>query len=45
MQATWNTADVNELKKAPAMEGVMDVFHERWSPRSFAEREVKADRT
>lgn len=35
--------EVNELKKAPRMEGVLPQFHERWSPRSFANREVSAE--
>ena len=41
---TLSIGEVNELKKAPAHEGVLPVFHARWSPRSFADREVsKAD--
>jgi nitroreductase len=32
--------DVNEIKHAPAMEGVLAAIQERWSPRSFLEREV-----
>jgi nitroreductase len=32
--------EVNEIKKAPAVEGVLPIFHERWSPRFFADREV-----
>lgn len=32
--------EVNNLKKAPAVEGVLPVVHSRWSPRSFADREV-----
>jgi nitroreductase len=43
MQATLNAADLNELKKAPRVDGVMPVFFERWSPRSFADREVSPD--
>jgi nitroreductase len=35
-------SEVHELKKAPPVEGVLPVIHERWSPRSFAEREVSA---
>jgi nitroreductase len=31
---------VHELKKAPAVEGVLPVFHHRWSPRSYIDREV-----
>jgi len=32
--------EVNELKKAPAVEGVLPIFHHRWSSRFFADREV-----
>jgi nitroreductase len=32
--------DVNNLKQAPAVSGVLPIFHQRWSPRSFASREV-----
>lgn len=32
--------EVNSLKQAPAVEGVLPVVHHRWSPRSFADREV-----
>jgi nitroreductase len=28
------------LKHAPAVDGVLPVFHERWSPRAFSPREV-----
>ena len=31
---------VNKLKRAPAIEGLLPLFLERWSPRSFADREV-----
>jgi nitroreductase len=34
------TTEVNKLKHAPAMEGVLATVHQRWSARSFAEREV-----
>lgn len=40
MPATLKAKDVNELKKAPRVEGVLDVFLDRWSPRSFADRDV-----
>jgi len=37
-------SEVSNLKHAPALEGVLPVFLERWSTRSFAPREVsKAD--
>lgn len=32
--------EVNQLKHAPAVEGVLPVFHARWSPRSFSDRAV-----
>ena len=35
-----SATEVNDLKKAPAIEGVLPVFHNRWSPRSFADRPV-----
>lgn len=35
-------AEVDKLKHAPAIAGVLPVILERWSPRSFAEREVSA---
>ncbi len=37
---TLSASEVNKLKQAPAVEGVLPVFHHRWSPRSFADREV-----
>ena len=33
-------AELNEKKHAPEVEGVLPVFHTRWSPRAFADREV-----
>ena len=35
--------EVHALKKAPSMECVLPAFHEPWSPRSFAAREVSAE--
>ncbi len=35
-----SAVDVNNLKQAPKLEGVLPVFFHRWSPRSFADREV-----
>jgi nitroreductase len=32
--------ELNQVKHAPAVDGVLPLFHTRWSPRSFAEREV-----
>ena len=40
---TLSAQETNETKKAPQMSGVLPVFHERWSPRSFAEREVSQE--
>jgi nitroreductase len=35
--------EVNRLKQAPAVEGVLPAVLGRWSPRSFADREVNPD--
>jgi len=32
--------ELNEVKHAPEVDGVLSVFHTRWSPRSFTDREV-----
>jgi nitroreductase len=37
---TLSISEVNRLKHAPAVDGVLPVFLERWSPRAFADREV-----
>jgi nitroreductase len=37
---TLSAAEVHQLKQAPAVEGVLPVVLSRWSPRSFADREV-----
>jgi Nitroreductase len=37
---TLSTDEVNLLKHAPPVEGVVPLFLERWSPRSFADRAV-----
>jgi nitroreductase len=37
---TMSISEVNKFKRAPALEGVQSPFLERWSPRSFADREV-----
>jgi nitroreductase len=34
--------EVEKLKHAPAVEGVLPVIHRRWSPRSFADKAVPA---
>ena len=37
---TLSAIEVNNLKQAPAVEGVIPAVLNRWSPRSFADREV-----
>ena len=37
---TLSALEVNKLKQAPAVEGVLPVMLSRWSPRSFANRDV-----
>jgi nitroreductase len=37
---TLSASEVNKLKHAPMVEGVLPIFHSRWSPRSFTDREV-----
>lgn len=37
---TLSISEVNALKQAPPVEGVVPLFHTRWSPRSFSDREV-----
>lgn len=32
--------EVNHLKQAPAVEGVLSVFHQRWSARAFQQRAI-----
>ena len=39
---TWSAEAVDELKLAPAMEGVLPAIHRRWSPRAFDKRDVAA---
>jgi nitroreductase len=35
-----SAVEVEQLKHAPAVEGVLPVIHNRWSPRSFADKTV-----
>jgi len=35
--------EVNGVKHAPKVEGVLPLFHTRWSPRSFSDREVSLE--
>ena len=37
---TLSASEVNRLKQAPAVDGVLPVVLSRWSPRSFANRDV-----
>ena len=37
---TLSAREVNSLKQAPAVEGVLPIVLSRWSPRSFADRDV-----
>jgi nitroreductase len=37
---TLSAHETHQLKHAPYVTGVLPIFHERWSPRSFADREV-----
>ena len=34
---------VNDLKHAPVVDGVLPIFHRRWSPRSFSDRDVPSE--
>ena len=38
-----SAAEVNKLKKAPPVDGVIPAILDRWSPRSFAEKAVPSD--
>jgi len=40
---TLSAIEVNTLKQAPAVEGVLPAVLHRWSPRSFADRDVSAE--
>jgi len=37
-----SASEVNDLKQAPAVDGVLPALLSRWSPRSFSEQEVSA---
>ena len=39
---TLSAVEVTNLKQAPAVEGVLPVFHKRWSARAFDDRDVNA---
>lgn len=37
---TRSVTETNPIKRAPAVDGVLDIFLERWSPRAFTDRAV-----
>jgi nitroreductase len=37
---TQSIEELNKVKHAPKVEGVLPIFHTRWSPRAFTERQV-----
>jgi nitroreductase len=37
---TLSAHETHKVKQAPYVTGVLPIFHERWSPRSFSDREV-----
>ena len=37
---TLTASEINKLKRAPAIDGVLPIILERWSPRAFADRDV-----
>jgi nitroreductase len=39
---TLSATETHQLKQAPTTEEVLPVFHTRWSPRSFSDREVSS---
>jgi nitroreductase len=39
---TLSAAEVNHLKKAATVDGVLPAIQERWSPRAFSDRDVSA---
>ena len=40
---TLSAAEVNQLKQAPPLEGLLPALRTRWSPRSFSSRAVSAE--
>ena len=39
---TLSAIEIDGLKQAPAVEGVLPAVHRRWSARAFADRDVSA---
>lgn len=40
---TMSALEIHRAKKAPHVSGVLPIFHERWSPRSFSHRAVSRE--
>src|SRR5438128_2132056 len=40
MMTPTSASEVNQLKHAPPIDGVLPVILQRWSPRAFADRDV-----
>ena len=40
---TMSAREAHEKKVAPPVSGVLPLFHERWSPRSFADKQVSRE--
>lgn len=40
---TPTASEINKLKHAPEVIGVLPIFHQRWSARAFADKEVSSD--
>ena len=40
---TLSAREAHDKKVAPPVSGVLPIFHERWSPRSFAEKQVSRE--
>jgi len=43
LPATLSAREAHRTKQAPRVPGVLPIFHERWSPRSFSGREVSRE--
>lgn len=43
MSKTLSALEVRKLKEAPQVDGVLPVFHHRWSARSFDKRDVSTE--
>jgi nitroreductase len=43
MITTMTAHETNRIKRAQGVDGVLPIFHERWSARAFADREVSKE--